>query len=442
MNSNNFSLLSPRRSTNSRPHIHITGRVTGIRGPLVVAKIPRCPIGDLCTIHSDRAGAVQAQVVSFEEEVVSLAPFDGTNGIAPGDRIIHESMEPTILVGDHLIGSVIDPLGNPLRASNTKHIHLGTPQPIFRRSPPPLSRVKIDTPISTGVRAIDALCTLGVGQRVGLFAGSGVGKSTLLGMLARGVKADVVVVSLVGERGREVLDFVTESLADGLHRSVVVVATSDDTPIRRKLAPFSATTIAENFRDQGKDVLLLVDSLTRTARAIRDVGLSAGEVPVRHGYTPSVYEELPKLIERAGKASKGSITSIYTVLTNGERDIDPLAEEVKSLLDGHIMLDRRIAESGRWPAIDVTNSISRLFSELHSIDYQREVSRIRQMISRLNRDRDILAFGGTPDPELSAFISCEPELHTLLNQAQEVTVPYENSLMAARELSLLLPKSL
>jgi FliI/YscN family ATPase len=267
------------------------------------------------------------------------------------------------------------------------------------------------------VRAIDAFCTLGYGQRMGIFASAGVGKSTLLAQIARTAEVDVIVVALVGERSREVREFIEDTLGpEGLRRSIVVVATSDDSALLRQTAPYTATAIAEHFRDAGKRVLLIVDSLTRMARAVRETTLAAGELPVRHGYTNSVYTQLPKLLERAGTATRGSITALYTVLTNQDDDIDPLADEIKSLLDGHIVLRKELATLGIQPAIDITTSISRLFTRLHAPEYQRVAQAAVRATGRFMKEREIVLLGGVPDAELNKILAHQHELLGLVRQ--------------------------
>lgn len=337
----------------------------------------------------------------------------------------------------------MDSLGEPMDGSKIGDDKIGcdyTVREIAAPPPHPLARTPISAPLITGIRSLDSCCTIGAGQRVGLFAGAGTGKSTLLGMIARNTDAEVIVVALVGERGREVREFISDSLGNkGLRRSVVVVSTSDDTPIRRAAAPLTATAIAEYFRDQGKNVLLLVDSITRTARALREIGLAAGELPVRQGYTPSVFSELPRLLERGGTNEKGSITAIYTVLTAAENDIDPIAEEIKSILDGHIVLSSQVAREGIRPSIDLLNSVSRLYTKLNSDVTLKANGKLIQALSRLRRDRDISLLGGTPDPELKSIIEAEGSIRSFLNQGTHEVNNYEESLGRLIKLSEALP---
>ncbi len=392
----------------------ISGRVIGLRGPLVRAKLPAAAYGEVYRIERLGLEPMLAQVVSFSEDEVALAPLDTPWGVGPGLRVERVQDCLTLSLPESPLGMVIDPLGVPLSLPQST----SGAQLLLQRAPPsPLSRTAINQTFPTGVKAIDAFCSVGYGQRMGIFAGPGTGKSTLLGMIARHAEADVSVIALVGERGREVNDFIQESLGeDGLKRAVVVVATSDESPLRRTLAPLAATAIAEHFRDQGKRVLLLVDSLTRTARALREVSLAAGEMPVRQGYTSSVYTELPRLVERAGTNQHGSITAFYTVLTHDGEENDALGEELRSLLDGHLVLSNRIAHEGVRPAIDLMHSVSRLTNRLRSENECRDIQAVISLIAKLTREKEMLLLGGTPDAALAAALKIEPELLRFLGQ--------------------------
>jgi len=398
-----------------------SGKVLALVGPLVAASLPCAALGDVCEIEGAQ-GAVTAKGVSFNQELVNLAPLQALRGISPGARVKGWGRPLILKPALPLEGSVLDALAAPLAPC-------GAPAPpgvaraairTDRDPPSPLDRPAVDRIFRTGVRAIDGLCSIGRGQRVGLFAGPGAGKSTLRGMIARHASADVSVIGLIGERGREVGEFLRQPPGwNGLERAVVVVATSDETPARRALAPFTATAIAEHFRDQGRHVLLLIDSLTRTARALREIGLAAGEVPVRQGYPPSVYSELPRLLERAGNSRNGSITAIYTILTHAEQCEDALSEELKSLLDGHIVLDERLAERGIFPAIDAAASVSRLHARLHTPEYVELSGALRRACACLKRDKELLLCGGQPDPELAAALAIEGGLERFLSQRPE-----------------------
>lgn len=404
------------RHGNLAPALTLTGTIVAVQGSSILARLPQASVGDLCRIETRNGSSINGQVVSFQDDLFSLALFEEPEGIFPGAIVRTKGQQLAVPVGDHLLGRVINPLGVPI---DEQEVPTGLAyRSIWAKPPPASGRPPIDTGICTGIKAIDGFCTLGKGQRVGIFASAGVGKSTLLAMIAREASVDVIVVALVGERGREVQEFIDETLGhEGLRRSVLVVATSDDSSLLRQTAAYTATTVAEYFRDQGKDVLLIVDSLTRMARATRETSIAAGDLPVRHGYTNSVYTQLPKLVERAGRSTQGSITALYTVLTNQEDDIDPLADEIKSLLDGHICLRKEIAELGILPAIDITQSVSRLFNRLHSPEYTAASRRVSQAMSRFLKERQILLLGGVPDAELQTIMNHQKELFEATKQS-------------------------
>jgi flagellum-specific ATP synthase len=405
------------------------GVVISVEGPVVSARLPLAGLGDLCSITLRTGKTLQAVVVGFQGDVARLAPYESPDGITPGSPVLSAGLRPMMELPNSPLGGVYDVFGKPLVTSVAPRAPSSVLRLPLHRSPPPaLSRRSISEPFETGIKVIDGLCSLGVGQRIGLFAGAGVGKSTLLGAIARNSPCDVAVVALVGERGREVGEFLHDALGEsGIARSIVIVATSDESALRRSLAAHSATAVAEHYRAQGKKVLLLVDSLTRVARAIREVTLAAGEVPVRQGYTPTVYAELPRLLERSGNDAHGSITAIYTVLTNGEDETDPLAEEAKSLLDGHLYLDSKIAERGIRPAIDPLRSVSRLMSRVRSGDELAAANSLRKALARLRKDKDLLLFGGTPDGELKRFLDAEPKLTAFLSQSPKDFVRIEEA---------------
>lgn len=396
----------------ARP-FEVWGHVIGIKGPVVTAALPSAAIGDLCVI-STRSGKVTARVVGFQGETASLAPFHTPDGVGAGYAVLNTGRSVTVSVPAQPQGWVLDALGVPLTRGCGTYERVELPL----HSPPPeaLCREPIRERFESGVNVIDAMCTIGQGQRLGLFAPAGAGKSTLLGMLARHADADACVIGLIGERGREVREFIENILGPaGRSRSVLVVSTSDESAVRRCLASYTATSIAEYLRSRGQRVLLLVDSLTRVVRAMREIGLAAGELPVRHGYTPSVYSELPCLLERPGRSAKGSITAIYSILTN-EESPDPIDEEIKSILDGHLSLSRWIALQGTRPALDLTASISRVMSALNTPDHMEAVEAIVALAARLKKDRDLLLFGGKADPELELALESETNLRALLHQ--------------------------
>jgi len=397
----------------------LSGSILSVRGSTILARLPQGSVGDLCWIQTRTKGELRAQIVAFEESTFSLALFDEPEGISPGAKVRTHGTQLALPVSTSLLGTIISPLGVPFDDGN-KPLPCSEMRSIF--APPPLAMTRpiITTPLITGIRSIDGFCRLGRGQRVGICAPAGIGKSTLLGMIARRAEADAIVVALVGERSREVREFIEETLGEeGRKRSVVVVATSSDSSLLRQTAPYTATTIAEYLRDQGLNVLLIVDSLTRLARAIRETSIAAGDLPVRHGYTNAVYTQLPRLVERPGTSTTGSITALYTVLTNTDDDIDPLADEVKSLLDGHVVLSKEMANLGIMPAIDITQSISRLSGRLTSPDFLNRAQAIQRAVARYVRERDIALLGGTPDAELHAILTNQRMIREVLSQKIE-----------------------
>ena len=375
------------------PTFRFQGRVVRAVGLSLAVQGLSLPVGGLCFIYpGEGMPRITAEVIGFHEHQLIVMPFDEMRGVRPGSPVVPAGRPFMVPVGDELLGRVIDGLGRPLdgrQALGTRHVRpLGIPLTA------PLERKPIHDVFVTGVRAIDGLLTLGEGQRIGIFAGSGVGKSTLLGMIARQARADVVVIALVGERGREVQEFVEHNLGpEGLRRSVVVASTSDRPALQRIKAAWLATTIAEYFRDRGLHVALLMDSVTRFAMAQREVGLAAGEPPVAKGYTPSVYALLPGLLERAGTGRRGAITGLYTVLVEGDDQADPIADTVRSILDGHVWLSRELAHERHFPAIDVLSSVSRLMSQLAAPTQRDQASQVLEILALYRRMRDLIAVG-------------------------------------------------
>ncbi|HYE02693.1 MAG TPA: FliI/YscN family ATPase [Phycisphaerales bacterium] len=414
--------------------IRVTGRVAALRGLIVLARDLPLPVGALVRIAPPRRRAPAArdgadpaeplargEVIGFDGPHAMVMTLGATTGISPGDEVVGEQSGRTTPVGPALLGRVIDALGRPLDGAGP--VHATTPQPLEPEPLPALARGHIDRPLHTGVRALDLMTTLGRGQRLGIFAGPGVGKSTLLGWIARRASSDVNVVALIGERGREVGDFLTSSLGpEGLARSVVVVATGDQSPLMRVRAALSACAIAEYFRDRGDSVLLMMDSITRLAHAQRQIGLSVGEPPATRGYTPSVFALLPRVLERAGTlaAGPGSITGLYTVLVEGDDLTEPIADATRGILDGHLVLSRRLAQRGHYPALDVLDSVSRLADQL--CDEQHLAAR-RQVVRLLAAYRDVEdlvqigAYARGSSPEADAAIAFQPRLAELLQQA-------------------------
>ena len=368
------------------------GSVVRVAGLTVESKGPPVGVGELCEIRLADGRKVPAEVVGFQNALRVLLPLEGIEGIAPRDPVVPRSSPRYIQLGDRILGRVIDGLGRPIDGK-------GPLRGVDRRSldhpcPAPLSRKRISDPLVFGIRSFDGLLTCGKGQRIGIFAGSGVGKSTLLGEIARTSEADVNVLALVGERGREVRQFLEESLgAEGLSRSVVAVATSDTSPIQRVKVAFAAITIAEYFRDQGKDVLFMMDSLTRFAQAQREIGLSAGEPPTTKGYCPSVFSLMPKLTERLGRAETGSITGIFTILVEADDMNDPVADSVRALLDGHIVLSRKLAELGHYPAVDILQSVSRLMDAVVSPEHLTAARKFKAIYATYQGAEDLINIG-------------------------------------------------
>ena len=411
------------------PTTRPTGRVTGVTGLSIRFAMPGVRVGDVVHVER-RGGPLPCEVVGFVEgEAVAMA-LGALSGVGPDDRVESTGGPFTVRASEALLGRVLDGLGRALD---------GGPDPTDRgdvvvvdRDPPSaLSRRPVDRPISTGVRVLDGLLTLGAGQRVGLFAGSGVGKSTLLGAVARGVEADVVVVALVGERGREVGEFLEHSLGpEGRKKSIVVVATSDVAALERLRAAQVATAYAEYFRDRGQRVMLLVDSITRFARAQREVGLAVGEPPARRGYPPSVFAMLPRLLERSGQGERGSITAIYTVLVEGGDMDEPIADEVRGVLDGHIVLDRAIAARGRYPAVDVTVSLSRVMDGIVAKEHRDAARKLRALVAHYEQKRDLVMLGayakGT-DKDLDEAIAKMPKVEQLLRQDARERVAFADT---------------
>ena len=373
--------------------VRVSGRVSNVIGLVVEASGPGAPVGSLCAIESawGGAGEIPAEVVGFRAGRLLLMPLGDLAGVAPGGRVTLVRERPLVRVGAHLLGRVVDGLGEPLDRGGP--LAGGEQIPLVGRPLNPLERPPIREPLDHGVRAINALLTCGRGQRLGIFAGSGVGKSALLGMIARYTRAQVNVIALVGERGREVREFLERDLGDALRHSVVVVATADQPPLVRLRGAMLACAVAEWFRDRGQDVLLMMDSLTRLAMAQREIGLSVGEPPASRGYTPSVFALLPRLLERAGRTEAGSITGVYTVLVDGDDMNEPIADAARSLLDGHVVLSRRLAGEGHFPAIDVLESISRVMLEVTAPEQQVRAARVRAWLATYREAEDLIQIG-------------------------------------------------
>jgi ATP synthase in type III secretion protein N len=412
------------------PLARVHGRVTQALGTLIRATGIRGSVGELCYLSNGHGGGLTAEVVGFREGQVLLAPFGELGGFSRNTQVVPLGRSHTISIGPSMIGRVLNGFGEPIDGKGPVSGELNVR--VRASAPNALTRRPINTILPTGIRMVDALCTVGVGQRVGIFAPAGVGKSTLMGMWARGTRADVNVVALVGERGREVTEFIEHSLGpQGLAKSVVVVATSDASSIERVKCAEVATAIAEGLRSRGASVMLLMDSLTRYARALREIGLAAGEPPTRRGYPPSVFAELPRLLERAGNDEKGSITAAYTVLVEGDDSSDPIGEEVRSILDGHLVLSRSIAEKGQFPAVDPLASLSRLMSLIASPAHIDAAQRVRKLLAKY-KDIELLLQVGEyrkgSDVVADEAIEKIAQINALLGQKSEQLSTIEASL--------------
>lgn len=413
------------------------GRLEAFNGLVIESVGPDARLGELCEVAPFGNGEpIRAEVVGFRQGRVLLMPYGNVHGISPGSRIRATGRALRVPVGDALLGRVVDAFCHPLDGKGD--MHLTHHYSLHREAINPLHRAPISDVLETGIRSVDGLLTMGVGQRVGVFAGSGVGKSTLLGMMARHVRADVTVLALIGERGREVGDFLTHALGDaGLRRSVVIAATADQPALVRTHAVHAAHAVAEYFRDQGKTVLLIVDSMTRFAMAQREIGLATGEPPTFRGYTPSVFAHLPRLLERCGKlASGGSISAIYSVLVEGDDMNEPVTDHMRAILDGHIVLTRELASRGHHPAIDILQSTSRLMGQLASADDQALAREVRRLIATYEGSRDLIELGAHQrgvNPQLDAAVDRKPSLDAVLAQSPgEATARTEATRMLRR----------
>ena len=437
--------------------LEVSGRLTRINGLVMEAAGLKLPLGSGCRVLVPGGGAVEAEVVGFNGEKLFMMPTDDVFGLAPGARVLPmEVGTPRLVLGKHigprrraadrakhlpvgdaLLGRVVDGAGRPLDGLGP--LATQETRSLQGRAFNPLARAPISQPLDVGIRAINALLTVGRGQRLGLFAGSGVGKSVLIGMMARYTAADVIVVGLIGERGREVKEFIEQSLgAEGLARSVVVAAPADTSPLMRMQGASYATTVAEYFRDQGKQVLLIMDSLTRYAMAQREIALAIGEPPVTRGYPPSVFARLPALVERAGNGPEGggSITAFYTVLAEGDDQQDPIADSARAILDGHFVLSRSLADQGHYPAIDIEQSISRAMHNLVGDDHFAVVRQFKQFFSRYQRSRDLIAVGAYQpgaDPMLDMAVKLYPRLEAFLQQGIHERERYDGALAKLAE---------
>lgn len=409
----------------------IEGRVHSAAGLTIQARGFPAPVGSLCEIITSQGRSMRAEVIGFQKDITLLMPLGETEGLAKGQRVRHVAGSQKVPVGPSLLGRVVNAMGAPLDEKGP--LAVDSYYPLHCAAPEAMKRPRIEAPISVGIRSINAMTTIGLGQRVGIFAGTGVGKSVLLGMMARYTSADITVIALVGERGRELQDFIVKDLGpEGMQRSVVVVATSDESPPMRLRATFTATAIAEYFRDQGANVLLLVDSITRMAMAARQIGLAAGEPPATKGYPPSVFAAMPRLLERSGRTERGSITGLYTVLVEADDMNEPVADAARGILDGHIVLSRKLANRSQYPAVSVLESISRVMPDVVDDGHMQAMQRVKRLLAVWDEIEDLVNIGayapGT-NPEFDQVIRMRPAIEEFLKQAVGQRVDFS----AARE---------
>ena len=416
------------------------GKVVKIVGLTIESVGPDAKLNDLCRIIIDKNSgtSILAEVVGFRDKRLLLMPFENAEGIGVGCIVENTGHPLSVLVGDELLGHTVDGVGRPTDIDSIDSLHLKYEYPVEAAPPDPMARKIIDEVLPLGVKAVDGLLTIGKGQRIGIFAGSGVGKSTLLGMFARNTKADINVIALIGERGREVREFIERDLGEeGMKRSIVVVATSDKPALIRNKAAKTATAIAEYFRDQGKDVLLMMDSLTRFSMAQREIGLASGEPPVTRGYPPSVYSEMPKLLERAGTSTAGSITGLYTVLVDGDDFNEPITDTARSILDGHIMLSRKLGHKNHYPAIDVLQSISRVMSSIATKEHKALAGKLKNVLATYNEAEDLInigAYKSGSNSEIDYAIRKIRVVNEFLRQATDEKFLFEEELALLEQL--------
>ncbi|MBC9783415.1 flagellar protein export ATPase FliI [Heliobacterium chlorum] len=417
--------------------VRMNGKVSQVIGLVVQSDGPSANLGELCLVSTQsKTEWVRAEVVGFREKKTLLMPLGNMAGIGPGSQVLATGDELKIPVGYPLLGRVLDGLGNPMDGLGP--LPVDETYPLMANPPNPLTRQRIRQSLSLGVKAMDGLLTCGKGQRMGIFAGSGVGKSTLLGMIARNTTADINVIGLIGERGREVREFIEKDLGpEGLSRSVVVVATSDQPALVRLKGAFVATAIAEYFRDQGKDVMLMMDSVTRFAMAQREVGLAVGEPPATRGYTPSVFALLPKLLERSGTSHSGTITGLYTVLVDGDDMNEPIADAVRGILDGHVILSRDLAAQNHYPAVDVLNSVSRVMIELIEPEHRDVAAQLRQVLATYREAKDLIDIGAYQrgaNPRIDYALDKIEACRSFLRQDIYESVPFSESVQQIKDI--------
>jgi flagellum-specific ATP synthase len=418
--------------------IKMVGTINKAVGLVIESQGPPVRVGDLCDIvGGSESGSTTVEVIGFKEKTVLSMPLGRLQGVKLGNKIVARNAPAVVRVGSKMLGRILDGLGNPIDEGGP--LEFDDEYPLHREPENPLMRENIDQPLGTGIRSVDGILTCGKGQRIGIFGGSGVGKSTLLGMMAKYTSADVNVISLVGERGRELRSFIEKDLGEeGLKRSVVIVSTSDNPPLVRIRAALTATAIAEYFKDQGQDVLLVMDSVTRFAMAQREVGLAAGEPPASKGYTPSVFALLPKLLERAGNFKhKGSITGFYTVLVEGDDLNDPIADAVRAILDGHIVLSRELASRNHYPCIDILLSASRLFTDLANTQHRAAAGKLRELLAIYKKAEDLINIGAYvkgSNPQVDRAIEKIDAINSFLRQGVQDRIIYQSAVGALTDL--------
>ena len=415
---------------NSCQPFRLTGKIKKVAGIIAEANGPRLSVGSLCKIRNSQGIDIQAEVIGFNEDNIIVMPFGEMEGINPGSEIFKTEETPVVQVGEAYLGRIIDGLGSPIDGKGA--IKKKREYPVYGGVINPMKREIIHDVMDIGVCSINALLTIGKGQRIGIMAGSGVGKSVLMGMIARNTSADVIVMALIGERGREVREFIENTLgSEGLKKSIIVAATSDSPPLVRIRGAYVATALAEYFRDRGKDVLLVMDSITRFAMSLREVGLAAGEPPSAKGYTPSVFSRIPKLLERAGTLQKkGSITGIYTVLVEGDDMNEPIADCVRSITDGHIILSRAIAQTGHYPAVDILASISRVMKDIIDAEHYEIVQRLIQVLATYRSAEDLIRIGAYvdgSDPDIDVAKKLIGKINSFLRQGISQKVSFQKS---------------
>lgn len=422
------------RSVEEMDAVKINGRVTRVVGLVMEGLGPGSSVGEFCQVYpKDEGDPIQCEVVGFSNDKILLMPLGEVRGIGPGSKIVAKRSSASVSVGRKLLGRTLDGLGNPIDGLGP--VEIDAEYPLYAAPPNPLLRKRIDKPLNVGIKAINGLLTVGKGQRIGIFAGSGVGKSVLMGMMARNTEADVNVIALIGERGREVKEFIEKDLgAEGLKKSVLIVATSDQPPLIRMRASMMATAVAEYFRDLGKDVLLMMDSISRFAMAQREVGLAVGEPPATKGYPPSVFAHMPKLMERAGNSGgKGSITAFYTILAEGDDVNDPVADAARSILDGHIVLTRELAAMGHYPAVDILSSISRVMNDIVAPEHRERAMKLKAVLATYKKAYDLISIGAYKegsDPKVDHAIKVIDKVNNFLRQDISEGVNYDDSLQA------------